>query len=48
MRGHECIVVNIVFDCANCPMIFQMFNLLLVFTLVQKATYGKPPKFSVS
>ena len=26
MRGHECIVENIVFDCANSPMIFQMFT----------------------
>ena len=26
MRGYECFVVNIVFDCANNPMIFQMFT----------------------
>ena len=26
MRGHESIVENIEFDCANSPMIFQMFT----------------------
>ena len=26
MRGHKYIVVTIVFDCANSPMIFQMFT----------------------
>ena len=26
MRGHKYIVVVIVFDCANCPLIFQMFT----------------------
>ena len=25
MRGHKYIVVVIVFDCANSPLIFQMF-----------------------
>ena len=26
MRGHKYIVVVIVFDCANSPLIFQMFT----------------------